>query len=988
MIKEKNLRVWAMIVFMSLIFSEIFSADVGGFGFVNFSTIKRKTSKVKPNMKNYLPPPNSSGGNSDDGTQPPDQDLPPLPSINFISVDGIDYPNIRNMTLTNYALSNDSAVARFTGTTINFEGTTNNNLTKKSVGFAYNGGTINNNGTIYLNSSSSFGLTAYSSDRANSKVINSTSGIIKFNLTGSMTGMVAEGNGSSAQNFGLIDVKHSGAAGTIIGILSNGGIITNESAGTIYIVSNSGTDYGMKSGLNSGDAINNGNILIYTSAASVIGMNLYSSSGSLQNTGTIFLSGSSTGNEKIIGMESSTGNISNAGKISIKNLASQKGFGIYSEGGILENKSSGNIEIDMTKPTPTSNASGIWQNSGAGQILNNGLIYISQTVLSESAPTGKVYGIFSDGSGYIINNGNIYVANFGATIANTDMEGFGIRGNSNSVTNNGKIFLRGKKMVGLYSTSGDIYNNGTIDMTNATDSVALYSISGKLYFTDSGIICGSNNSCSTVPNPNRVEVYLGNNNKLFGYGPGGTFVASRALRSTQNFDAKDFGSGKFALGKNGSIEAPTISGDIYADRNIMSGIFSKTGTLSDALKGLSYGELFFKSLSPLYSVTGIKNTNNNYDIKLDFSGFQNNLSNKTIAKFFDQNFYDSGDKSKEKLYTSIFALDTPEEIIYYLESITGDNIFPSLFDQTRDTIKFSRDTLTYNVYENLMTSESTTKNNFIGGYNYQSLDVEQNNYVMGYKTQLHMMNLGYDYRMNDYHRFGFMTSLGKGESIYDGDSDYSTINYELSGQYIFSSKMAGVNILASPYFGNIEGKMSRKINYATGEPNKTFDSNVNTSYYGLFWLVEKTFETSWAYFKPIVSFDYMGANQGRVEEGGEYSVKLNKISTNSAEGGLGLKIGSPISLGQTFVLTPSVRGNYYHQFGEIYKELSGTFQTDKTSSINFTTFGVDRNYGDVSARLDFMKKDIAGLQIYFDYNFSVSDQIEDQKFSGGISYIF
>lgn len=219
----------------------------------------------------------------------------------------------------------------------------------------------------------------------------SNSGVINFASTGDVSSAINLENGSTAENNGNINVAVNGtsATGTTNGVMvGSGTAFTNNASGTIYIgrgpqnsltentadvsVNQSGLTSGVKVA-SAGNAINNGNIVLGSRVQDSAGMSAENATSvTMINNGVIDVNGKATAVPRDnMGMSviNAQGTINNAGTI---NLSGVNGTGIKvlaTQGKTASARSTGTINVaGGADPASRTRNYGVWvEGQGTGQ---------------------------------------------------------------------------------------------------------------------------------------------------------------------------------------------------------------------------------------------------------------------------------------------------------------------------------------------------------------------------------------------------------------------------------------------------------------------------------------------------------------------------------------------------------------------------------------------------------------------------------------------
>ncbi|MGL4392405.1 MAG: beta strand repeat-containing protein [Fusobacteriaceae bacterium] len=875
----------------------------------------------------------------------------------------------------------------------------------RTSGRATNGGDINFSTKI-----DGFGMKSES--RIGGYLENQVSGQIKIEKNGTtslegVAGMSAKDE-ATVLNYGSILLTSNG--GKVYGIdVGNSSKVINSKRLKLSLISDAAGSVGIFFGDSVVDNLRNSELTIENKLPTGIAYGIKGSSegGVSNNEGIITSLGS---NQKVILMESGTVinkewgiiDIHGVGSIGISakntainngriNVAGNDNIGIYitSDGGNFINDKKGVIYVTGAKGVAM-------LNTGASEMVNNGTIILDVrgTALS-SSQYANGYGMKVTGGGRAINNGTITMS--AGTVGAIGMYASGAR---SRIKNNGEINMNDATgSIAMYADNGGVIESGTGKIYYGTGN---YSCStpgtggvncpaGGTGTPVSGILSANNNNGSDY----RIDVDLGNGNKLFAYSSGGAFVNYLPIKSETAFNPADFGDGKFVIGEGGSVKAPEISGTIYADRTILKNVYDRQAILKDALIADYYGEIKVETFSPMLIAYGQKNQDGKYDIVIERKKFAEVFENKKLANFYDAILFSSvkDDVPMENLYKLILSAITYEQAVAYSSQAVGINFFPTIQGQTQDVMQFARNSISNNIYYKYVTFQDTKNHNVILGYDFQMLNVDENKYAMRYDNYLNMMNVGYDIKINSTMRTGFVTSLGLSSSTYSDTSSYKSSYIQMNGHFMHRDKpnlygifWSPLETYTTPYFGIISGDATRKVNDVLVDKGE-FSSGVLTRYFGLYSQVSTEYAFKYGSIIPKLSFDIASISQGEMREEGLYSVKVEEIDSNSIETGIGVDFRKDFtSWGINFL--PKLAFKYNYQFGNLTPQMNATFESKYVNPLPFDEYELNSWSVDMNARLDLSKETWKGLNCYLEYVFTAGSEYNNNKFGLGINYLF
>ncbi|MGL4393306.1 MAG: autotransporter domain-containing protein [Fusobacteriaceae bacterium] len=582
--------------------------------------------------------------------------------------------------------------------------------------------------------------------------------------------------------------------------------------------------------------------------------------------------------------------------------------------------------------------------------------------------------------------------------------------------NYGRINLVGTGLIGMYANprhiltgglgTAAIVNMGTIDMSGAYNSIAMYATDGGTIEAGTGtVIFGLNpNYCSagigstpesgcdprtpdnilysgTRERP-RIQIIQGTN-RVFGYSSGGIFRSNLPLESSIDFDSKDYGNGYFVLAKYGSLKAPKISGDIYADVSISGGTYNKSGRNYGALVSENI-TASIKTKSIMYKAAGIKTDEKTMDIVVEKNNFTDVMSNKDVANFLDENFYDSGSTKKKKLYDMLYGSVTQAQVDQYGDDLVGNNIYPTIYQHTTDAMRSTKNSLITNVYDKLLTLDMNRTGSWLGGINYSQIKTDSKEDVYGYNGNIQDIIIGYDWQGFKTGRMGLVATFGMGGAKYkDEKSSYDQQFVELTYHTVNRFKYA--ELIGTAYGGYINGNVKRY--YSFGAFNGTPTGKVDTMYGGIFLRGSHPFEYKYISFMPKLELDTAVISQQKIKEkDADFAMTINSLMTTNIELGAGAKIYHTFGF-ESFSLTPSVTGMYRFQFGNPNENLtvSKIAEFDKPVDMQINKLEENKNYGDANAKLEFNK---GKFGVYLMYSLNFGKETSENVASAGLNYIF
>lgn len=317
-----------------------------------------------------------------------------------------------------------------------------------------------NQGTITLNATlSGSGTYSPTSDTSSNMLLDGVGGIVGMRSDGNTTAINAADININIKDAGSNTV--SGAAAAMQSV--HGGSISNQKNIT---VSGGNGNYGMLAVRGDGSNSEFDRVTpnlqnsgkIFIDGLNSYGMASYNG-GASNNSGTITMAQFGTG------IMHNTGIIYNSGSVSLQ----KGGVGLsMTQQGDIYNTESGSIIIDNSQSSPSSDGdSGQSENSGESSDTGDEASTDTSTDTNTDAENNSSASIaISSEKGNVYNDGTILITN--KTNASNTVS-YGIKGNQVTANNTGSITINdANDSFGISITNGEIINTGAIDLGNTT----------------------------------------------------------------------------------------------------------------------------------------------------------------------------------------------------------------------------------------------------------------------------------------------------------------------------------------------------------------------------------------------------------------------------------------------------------------------------------------------------------------------------------------
>ena len=743
-----------------------------------------------------------------------------------------------------------------------------------SIGIYSNGGTVDFTSNLTIGDSKSIGV--YGINGAN---ITNTSSNIQM---GESSYAFVINSGSNLVNKGSITLGNN----NIFVYKEGTGLITSNSNS---VISSTGSN-DIAFYLSNGGSLNNESKIDLSSGIGNIG--IYSENGSVQNEGEITVGDSyvvkvggivdPVNSMYSVGIYTDNTTLENHGNIN----GGEKSLGIYSINSQVMGKNYGNI---------TGNSSGI-----VGMYTENSAGFENYGNITLTGD--EVVGMAGKASNKIVNYGNISVSGNSA---------IGMYGTLDTlVDNEGVIDVSGKDSIGIMAQSGDIINNGTINISNGAKMFAysndytvpsiinagVIKVDERFDLDGLNLIIKVDKSTLTVPT---VEVL-----SIDSYAPE-DIDAGFLISSATNIIAPSFNFGDAPVGIDPSFTQGT-NVRVYKFENV----FDPTSS------GSNSGDLAVKSNSLTFEATPSVNGNGKIDIwmeKINYSEFTQGKWYDGFAKNIESGYQGATGEALE-LYDKIDLINNVDDLGDMFNQLSG-NTYANINKREEDISNVLKNTL-----ELLQSSENNTKENvkigIIGGKGkrnedtYGVLDYDYDTYGV-----LALREIESTYR----HKFGYSLGYTRTDFQMDETNDEDqadTIQLGLHNKYDANGWSIKNDLLGRVSFHNVDRDVIWSDNTAS-----SLNSNYNV--YGVSSLNElgKDLVIS----KNAKVIPYIGLELGYMmhpsfeEDGGVESLKVDSNNAYSIKPNLGIRFEGEKAFGKqsSWMLKGNIGIGYEYELGDM-----------------------------------------------------------------------
>lgn len=946
----------------------------------------------------------------------------------------IDNDGIINLNGYDYAASKEVGYGMSIG-----DGRANNNNTINinrmyGYGMASTEGTLTNNGTINLTNGGR-GIMGESGESFNNKDATIT-------ITGTPNMQNSYGmsmQDGTAKNFGQIDVTGGSVDSKTYGISVNGGNGLNHG----LINMHSDNAFGL---FDEGDGeitnVAGGTINLYGNNS--VGMQ--TTSGKAENFGTINI-GVDNGTGAIVGGSGSTGMIAGDGATAINsghiNMNGNNAVGMFADGGIVTNGSSGKINagsgasyLMLAENGGTANNKGTLTFSGSGSALQAKGATVNNT--GSITATGSGNGMAADGTSSAganaVNSGTITVNSGKGMIATsttidttvTNASGGVITVNSNGgvgmyadgsharAINLGTINIKGTSSTsyGMKAVNGgSVENAGTINMAAGSAGTGIYvdgkstfynNASGKIVFaggqTQSGTITGDTSAGS-------VDICDDGGscaNKFIHLEQGATLQNSGTMVTSASFKLNEMGGGRVLLASTGTMVAGNeISGDLYAvsDRAMLEQGQKDVYVNRNALTA-SEIDVNLMSASPMWEVSLVDSAEDSADDAAAQAEDEPAVEQPTVK---DEDEADNDSSTSDKP-------SSEKDIVYNRVAFSNlvNNASQAAYLESNYAIRNT-------IYDGMITAGSMEEFNqalysnlgldLIPNFAKQNMDIlrnvnrQVNSAVFNNNdTKEFRVHVGYDYFEREQDGTnglsGYEDEAHTGYALFDKKYN-ANFRYGLGASFTkYSSDYDNgaerdeviAQIMAPLIFETDSTKVVSmpRIGMGWGEYTRydhtgEYKADTRNYYYGITNEARHELDMGLLTLEPVAEFNIIGLYQGRTKE----NIRVDSGNNLSVEGGLGLYAKKSFKPMGDDELNIRLGGTYYHEFNNPYQAVSAGI-VGLQGRYHMNSYETQRNRAVLSSRFDYKRGK-------FNFYLEGSRFIEDDStysVNAGLTYAF
>lgn len=675
--------------------------------------------------------------------------------------------------------------------------------------------------------------------------------------------------------------------------------------------------------------------------------NYYSPKLTVNNDGLISLTNGGTA-IKISGDEehakNPTLNLTNTGTIEIKNKTSTNeiiginGIGYDEVNDISEEENKPQIESTST-------------------ITNSGYITLDN----------RGSGINNDMSGIVINKGTITNSGtlrmYNDSFEESDNKNVvGIKINEGTATNTGKIIISSNNAIGMLAEyTGDdsklkndeikaqVINKGEITLIGK-NNIALYAKNKGSAVTNEGTVIVRESNLTETFRKYTDTVYTETNscNEFICLEEGGVYKNAGNLLSTQKLTFSKT-SGRTLLSTGSRVVAPSISGTVYADYDLVTDNFENTITTEeDSLVG-DTSDLEVKSLSVLYTaqlvptnvspqtvstnlslssvsaamaLASLSNSLPSHNITLNRKNFNEFTTNTSAAQYLERN-YALG--NNQALYNELKSTSSSDNVSQKIDYALGLKMFPDFSKQTLDSIRI----LNTEISDSILGNKDEKEVRAIVGINthYRKQDKTLDHY--GFTDKIQSVFGLVDKKTGEHTRIGLGLNYARSDAKYDKNNKRRNNLIQIFAPFVYHNAL--YQFMSTPRLGVLWGKYDRHGN------ESTYHGKTHEAYYGITNELRRDIAFEKFILEPNAEFNIAGLYTSKIKE--DSGLNIDSHNDVSAEIGLGLYLKKTFEFSNQGNLTVRAGGstylemlNPYHRLHGAMPQMAGSYKLNKTSA--------------------------------------------------------
>jgi len=459
------------------------------------------------------------------------------------------------------------------------------------------------------------------------------------------------------------------------------------------------------------------------------------------------------------------------------------------------------------------------------------------------------------------------------------------------------------------------------------------------------------------------------------------------LASVLDFDAFN-GSGKFINAKGGVISSfsdkayDDVTGKVY-----VSGDFGEDNYLNTIKTDKVFSALKFNgtviSDSPVYGAEiGRDPSTNEFYFILSRNKFNRFIENNELGELLEVGYFDDNNPLKNKFYNDIKIFDSKEKLNSAIDETFGINIYPIITKQTLEAIA-DVNTSTINSISTIDEYSLIGDIKMLGSYKFNTVKFKNIDNINGYETESNIISVGAETKIHSDLKMGTIFNLIDSSTDIKDSKGYREDFYYQGGIYAIYDIDS---VIYSTLF-SVGGSYTDIYRY-NRSPLGDFKnkSKVINLFLGLNNSVYKKFKFDRLSISPKAELNFIGLNQGEINEGGDYGLEIDQIHSLSIEPGIGFNVEKTFNITRFTQLNIGAEIMNYIEIADPYKDLDARLKTVSSKKYNIEKYDNSIYYIDFSFKQSL--KSLNGLSFYLTERYTLYENQEQFKFGLNALYIF
>lgn len=575
-------------------------------------------------------------------------------------------------------------------------------------------------------------------------------------------------------------------------------------------------------------------------------------------------------------------------------------------------------------------------NQGTVNINNTGSITINNAY-DEYISDSNIYKYYISGievaKGNVVNDGtitinNAYIDGAGpgdeseysfAPHSGKNVVGIGI--NEGSAVNNGTITINSNNAIGMAAiytgNTEDLdddevkvtaVNNGTIEM-NGVNNIAMYAENKGAVITNAGTIIIKKQNLTDIHQKigDTVLEETDDCNSFICLKNGGRYVNSGVVVSDESLNFNNI-NGITLLSLGSRFSAPSMSGVVYANYDIVTGSFDDVYTMDEDSFSGDTDDLEVRSYSSLFSAN--LNQNENSDgagVSLTRKSFYDFTANQSVAQFLENNYQQNNNLT---FYDYLKSTNTRGGLSQKIDQGLGLKLFPSFSQQVLNSLRVINSDISNNLSANDNDDEIRSSVGISSHYRQQDATSAQ----YGYEDRIQSVYGVVDKRYTPDWRVGLGLNYARINTKYDENNRRKNNLIQFFAPFIYHSPSSLYHFMSVPHAGFLWGKYKRHLE------DQAYHADTRDFYYGITNELHRDIALEHFILEPGAELNFAGLYTSGMDDN---AIRIKGHHTHSAEVGVGLYLKKRLEFANQSSLSFRAGGSIYQELLDPYVSLHG-----------------------------------------------------------------